>query len=41
LESKEDPLMQIGRTHEHNINSGVLQTARRLKTELQRKKINK
>jgi len=36
VESKEDPLMQIGRTHQHNINSAVLQTARRLKTEVQR-----
>jgi hypothetical protein len=36
LESKEDPLMQIGRNHQHNINSAVLQTARSLKTEAQR-----
>jgi hypothetical protein len=36
--SKEDPLMLIGRTHQHNINSAVLQTARRLKTEAQRGK---
>jgi hypothetical protein len=33
---KEDPLIQTVRTHEHIINSAVLQTARLLKRELQR-----
>ena len=32
---KEDPLIQIVRTYQHNINSAVLQTAKRLKTEEQ------
>ena len=36
VDSKEDPLMQIVGTHQHNRNSAVLQRARRLKTELQR-----
>ena len=36
VDSKEDPLIQIVRTHQHNINSAVLQTARRLKTDVQR-----
>ena len=35
VESKEDPLIQIVRTHQHNINSAVLQTTRRLKTDVQ------
>jgi hypothetical protein len=35
VEIKEDPLIQIVRTHQHNINSAVLQTARYLKTEIQ------
>jgi hypothetical protein len=35
VDSKEDPLIQIVRTHQHNINSAVLQTARYLKTEIQ------
>jgi hypothetical protein len=34
--SKEDPLIQIVRTHQHNINSALLQRARRLKTTVQR-----
>ena len=32
---KEDPLIQTVRTHQHNINSAVLQTDKRLKTEVQ------
>ena len=36
VDRKEDPLMQIVRTHQHNINSAVLQTARRLKIEIHR-----
>jgi len=34
VDSKEDQLIQIVRTHHHNINSAMLQTARRLKREL-------
>ena len=33
---KEDPLIQEVRTHQHNTNSAVLQTARCLKAEVQR-----
>jgi hypothetical protein len=36
VERKEHPLIQVVRTHQHNIDSTVLQTARRLKTEVQR-----
>jgi riboflavin synthase len=36
VDSKEDLLIQIVRTHQHNINSTMLQTAKRLKRELQR-----
>jgi hypothetical protein len=36
VDRKEDPLTQVVRTHQHNIDSAVLQTARRLKTEVQR-----
>ena len=36
VDSKEDPLMQIVGTHQHNINSAMLQSVRRLKIELQR-----
>jgi hypothetical protein len=36
VEWKEDPLIQAVRTHQHNIDPAVLQTARRLKTEVQR-----
>jgi len=36
VESKEDPLIHIVRTHQHDINSAVLQTARNLKTGVQR-----
>jgi hypothetical protein len=38
---KEDPLIQICRTHQCNINSAVLQTARCLKTAVQRELQNK
>jgi hypothetical protein len=43
VDRKEDPLIQVVRTHQHNNDSAVLQTARRLKTEVQRetKKKNK
>ena len=36
VDSREDPLMQISRMYQHNINSAVLQTARRVKTEVER-----
>ena len=36
VERKEDPLIQVVRTHQHSINSAVLQTAICLKTEVQR-----
>jgi len=36
VDRKEDLLIQIVRTHEHNTDSAVLQTARYLKTEVQR-----
>ena len=36
VERKEDPLIQVVRTHQHNTNSAVLETARCLKTEVQR-----
>jgi hypothetical protein len=36
VEKKEDPLIQVVRTHQHNTDSAVLQTARYLKTEEQR-----
>ena len=36
VDRKEDPLIKIVRTHGNIINSAVLQTARRLKTEVQR-----
>jgi hypothetical protein len=36
VERKEDPLIQVVRTHQHNTNSAVLQAARYLKTEVQR-----
>jgi hypothetical protein len=35
LDSKEDPLIHVVRTHQHNINSAVLQRAGHLKTEIQ------
>ena len=36
VDRKEDPLIQIVTTHQHNTNSAVLQAARCLKTELQK-----
>jgi len=36
VDRKEDPLIQVVRTHQHNTNSAVLQTARYLKAEVQR-----
>jgi len=36
VDRKEDPLIQFVRTHQHNTDSAVLQTARCLKTEVQR-----
>jgi hypothetical protein len=36
IDTKEDPLIQIVRTHHHNTNSAMLQTARCLRTEAQR-----
>ena len=35
-DGKEDPLIQVVRTHQNNIDSAVLQRAKRLKTEVQR-----
>jgi len=35
VQSKEDPLIQIVRTHQHDIHPALFQTARHLKTELQ------
>ena len=36
VDRKEDPLIQVVRTHQHNTDSAVLQTARCLKAEVQR-----
>jgi undecaprenyl pyrophosphate synthase len=36
VDRKEDALIQFGRTHQHNTDSTVLQTARCLKAEVQR-----
>jgi len=36
VDRKEDPLIQVVITHQHNSDSAVLQTARCLKTEIQR-----
>jgi hypothetical protein len=36
VNSKEDPLIQTVRMHQHNINSATLQTARCLKTKIHR-----
>ena len=36
VDRKEDPLIQVVRTHQHNTDSLVLETARCLKTEVQR-----
>ena len=38
VDRKEDPLIQVVITHQHNTNSAVLQIARYLKAEVQRKK---
>ena len=36
VDRKEDPLIRVVRTHQHNTDSAVLQTARCLKTEVQK-----
>ena len=36
VDRKEDPLIQVVRTHQYNTNSAVLQTARCLRTEVQK-----
>ena len=36
VDRKEDPLTHVFRTHQHNTDSAVLQTARCLKTEVQK-----
>ena len=36
IDRKENPLIQIVITHQHYVNSALLQTARRLKTEVER-----
>jgi len=38
VDRKEYPLIQVVRTHQHNTDSAVLQTARRLTTEIQNEK---
>jgi len=38
VDRKEDPLIQVVRTHQHNTDSAVLETARCLKTEVRREK---
>ena len=38
VDRKEDPLIQVVSTHQHNTDSAVLQTARCLKAEVQREK---
>ena len=38
IDRKEDPLIQVVRTHQHNTDSAVLQTARCLKTEVQKER---
>jgi hypothetical protein len=35
IENKEDPLLQIVRTYQHNTNSALLQTANKFKTYFQ------
>ena len=37
VDRKEDPLIHVVRTHQHNTDSAVLQTARCFKAEIQRK----
>ena len=36
VDKREDPLIQVVRTHQHNTNSAVLETVRCLKIEVQR-----
>jgi len=36
VDRKEDPLIQVVKIHQHNTDSAVLQTARCLKTEVQK-----
>ena len=36
VDRKEDPIIQVVRTHQHNTDSPVLQAARCLKTEVQK-----
>ena len=38
VDKKEDPLIQVVRTHQHNTDSAVLQTTRYLKTEVHRER---
>jgi hypothetical protein len=38
VDRKEDPLIQVVRTHQRNSDSAVLETARCLKTEVQRER---
>jgi len=38
VDRKEDPLIQVVRTHQHNTDSAVLQTARCLKTKYREKR---
>ena len=40
VDRKEDPLIQVVRTHQPNTDSAVLETARCLKTEVQRETRN-
>ena len=40
VDRKEDPLIQVVRTHQHNTDSAVLQTARCHRTEVQRETRN-
>jgi hypothetical protein len=40
VERKEDPLIHVVRTHQRNTDSAVLQTARWLRTEVQRETRN-
>ena len=40
VDRKEDPRIQVVRTHQHHTNSVVLQRARCLKTEVQKETIN-
>ena len=40
VDSKEDPLLRIFLSHQHDINSAVLQTARCIKTDYRQNKTN-